>query len=164
VPEGTTLAKVVQPGDLKAVLRIPESQAKDVAIGQTASIDTRNGIVRGHVTRKDPSAQGGSVTVDVTLDDPPPPGAVPDLSVDGTVVIDHLKNVLYSGRPAFSAGSGSATVFKVVEGGKYAVRVPVELGKSSVNVIEIVRGLDVGDKIIVSDMTQYANAPRIRIK
>jgi len=164
VPEGTTLAKVVQPGDLKAVLRIPESQAKDVAIGQTASIDTRNGIVRGHVTRKDPSAQGGSVTVDVTLDDPPPPGAVPDLSVDGTVVIDHLKNVLYSGRPAFSAGSGSATVFKVVEGGKHAVRVPVELGKSSVNVIEIVRGLDVGDKIIVSDMTQYANAPRIRIK
>ena len=164
VPEGTTLAKVVQPGDLKAVLRIPESQAKDVAIGQTASIDTRNGIVRGHVTRKDPSAQGGSVTVDVTLDDPPPPGAVPDLSVDGTVVIDHLKNVLYSGRPAFSAGSGSATVFKVVEGGKYAVRVPVELGKSSVNVIEIVRGLDVGDKIIVSDMSQYANAPRIRIK
>ena len=164
VPEGTTLAKVVQPGDLKAVLRIPESQAKDVAIGQMASIDTRNGIVRGHVTRKDPSAQGGSVTVDVSLDDPPPPGAVPDLSVDGTIVIDHLKNVLYSGRPAVSAGSGSATVFKVVEGGKYAMRVPVELGKSSVNVIEIIRGLEIGDKIIVSDMSQYANAPRIRIK
>lgn len=164
VPEGTTLAKVVQPGDLKAVLRIPESQAKDVAIGQMASIDTRNGIVRGHVTRKDPSAQGGSVTVDVSLDDPPPPGAVPDLSVDGTVVIDHLKNVLYSGRPAFSAGSGTATVFKLVDDGKYAMRVPVELGKSSVNVIEIIRGLQIGDRIIVSDMSQYANAPRIRIK
>jgi multidrug efflux pump subunit AcrA (membrane-fusion protein) len=164
VPEGTTLAKVVQPGDLKAVLRIPESQAKDVAIGQIASIDTRNGIVRGHVTRKDPSAQGGSVTVDVSLDDPPPPGAVPDLSVDGTVVIDHLKNVMYSGRPAFSAGSGTATVFKLVDDGKYAMRVPVELGKSSVNVIEIIRGLEIGDRIIVSDMSQYANAPRIRIK
>ena len=164
VPEGTTLAKVVQPGDLKAVLRIPESQAKDVAIGQKASIDTRNGFVPGHVTRKDPSAQGGSVTVDVTLDGALPAGAVPDLSVDGTIVIERLTNVLYSGRPAFSAGSGSASLFKVVEGGKFAVRVPVELGKSSVNVIEIIRGLEIGDRIIVSDMSQYANVARVRIK
>jgi multidrug resistance efflux pump len=164
VPEGTTLAKVVQPGQLKAVLRIPESQAKDVAIGQKASIDTRNGFVPGHVTRKDPSAQGGSVTVDVSLDGALPAGAVPDLSVDGTIVIEKLTNVMYSGRPAFSAGSGSASLFKVTDDGKAAVRVPVVLGRSSVNVIEIVRGLDVGDKIIVSDMSQYANAPRVRIK
>jgi multidrug efflux pump subunit AcrA (membrane-fusion protein) len=164
VPEGTTLAKVVQPGQLKAVLRIPESQAKDVTIGQKASIDTRNGFVAGHVTRKDPSAQGGSVTIDVALDGALPNGAVPDLSIDGTIVIEKLNNVLYSGRPAFSAGSGSATLFKVAPGGKTAARVPVELGRSSVNVIEIVRGLDVGDKIIVSDMSQYANAAQVRIK
>lgn len=164
VPEGTTLAKVVQPGDLKAVLRIPESQAKDVAIGQKATIDTRNGLVPGHVTRKDPSAQGGSVTVDVSLDGPLPAGAVPDLSVDGTIVIERLQNVLHSGRPAFSAGSGAVSVFKVVDGGDAAIRVPVELGKSSVNIIEIVRGLEIGDRIIVSDMSQYVNATRIRIK
>ncbi len=164
VPEGTTLAKVVQPGQLKAVLRIPESQAKDVTIGQKASIDTRNGLVPGHVTRKDPSAQGGSVTVDVALDGALPPGAVPDLSIDGTVVIEKLSNVLYSGRPAFSAGSGSAALFKIVDGGKAAVRVPVQLGRSSVNVIEITRGLEIGDRIIVSDMSQYANVARVRIK
>ena len=164
VPEGTTLAKVVQPGRLKAVLRIPESQAKDVTIGQKASIDTRNGFVAGHVTRKDPSAQSGSVTVDVALDGTLPNGAVPDLSVDGTVVIEKLNNVLYSGRPAFSAGSGTATLFKVAGDGKSAVRVPVELGRSSVNVIEIVRGLAAGDRIIVSDMSQYANVARVRIK
>ena len=164
VPEGTTLAKVVQPGQLKAVLRIPESQAKDVTIGQKASVDTRNGFVAGHVMRKDPSAQGGSVTIDVALDGKLPNGAVPDLSVDGTIVIEKLNNVLYSGRPAFSAGSGSASLFKVSPDGKTATRVPVELGRSSVNVIEITRGLAVGDKIIVSDMSQYANAARVRIK
>lgn len=164
VPEGTTLAKVVQPGKLKAVLRIPESQAKDVVLGQKASIDTRNGLVAGHVSRKDPSAQGGTVTVDVVLDGALPNGAVPDLSVDGTIVIEKLTNVLFSGRPAFSSGSGSVSLFKLVDGGKAAVRVPVELGRSSVNVIEILRGLDVGDQIIVSDMSQYANVSRVRIK
>jgi HlyD family secretion protein len=164
VPEGTTLAKVVQPGQLKAVLRIPESQAKDVTIGQKASVDTRNGFVAGHVTRKDPSAQGGSVTVDVALDGTLPNGAVPDLSVDGTIVIEKLSNVLYSGRPAFSAGSGSAVLFRLAADGKTADRVPVQLGRSSVNVIEIIRGLAVGDKIIVSDMSQYANVARVRIK
>ena len=164
VPEGTTLAKIVQPGQLKAVLRIPESQAKDVTIGQKASVDTRNGFVAGHVMRKDPSAQGGSVTIDVALDGKLPNGAVPDLSVDGTIVIEKLTNVLYSGRPAFSAGSGSASLFKVSADGKTAVRVPVDLGRSSVNVIEITHGLAVGDRIIVSDMSQYANAARVRIK
>ena len=164
VPEGMTLAKVVQPGSLKAVLRIPESQAKDVSVGQKASIDTRNGIVAGHVSRKDPSAIGGSVTVDVILDGPLPSGAVPDLSVDGTIVIETLSNVRYTGRPAFSAGSGAVSLFRLIDGGKSAERVPVELGRSSVNVIEIVRGLDVGDKIIVSDMSTYANVARVRIK
>ena len=164
VPEGTTLAKVVQPGRLKAVLRIPESQAKDVAIGQKASVDTRNGFVAGHVTRKDPSAQGGSVTIDVALDGALPNGAVPDLSIDGTIVIEKLNDVLYSGRPAFSAGSGSTALFKLSPDGRTATRVQVELGRSSVNVIEIIRGLEVGDKIIVSDMSQYANAVKVRIK
>jgi len=164
VPEGTTLAKVVQPGKLKAVLRIPESQAKDVVLGQKASIDTRNGIIAGHVSRKDPSAQGGTVTVDVALDGALPNGAVPDLSVDGTIVIEKLNNVLYTGRPAFSAGSGSVSLFKLVDGGRAAIRVTVELGRSSVNVIEILRGLEVGDQIIVSDMSQYQNAARVRIK
>lgn len=164
VPEGTTLAKVVQPGSLKAVLRIPESQAKDVSVGQKASIDTRNGLVVGHVSRKDPSALGGSVTVDVTIDGPLPSGAVPDLSVDGTIVIETLSNVRYTGRPAFSAGSGAVSLFRLADGGKFADRVPVELGRSSVNVIEIVRGLEVGDKVIVSDMSTYANVARVRIK
>ena len=164
VPEGTTLAKVVQPGRLKAVLRIPESQAKDVTVGQKASIDTRNGLVVGHVSRKDPSALGGSVTVDVTIDGPLPSGAVPDLSVDGTIVIETLNNVRYTGRPAFSAGSGGVSLFRLADGGTFADRVPVELGRSSVNVIEIVRGLEVVDKIIVSDMSTYANVARVRIK
>lgn len=164
VPEGTVLAKVVQPGRLKAVLRVPESQAKDVQLGQAASIDTRNGFIPGHVSRKDPSAQGGSVTIDVTLDGPLPAGAVPDLSVDGTIQIEKLTAVLHSGRPAFTAGAGSATIFKIVDGGDAALRVPVELGRASVNLIEILRGLEAGDRIITSDMSQYVNATRVRIR
>ncbi|MBX9928223.1 MAG: HlyD family efflux transporter periplasmic adaptor subunit [Gemmatimonadaceae bacterium] len=163
VPEGTTLAKVVQPGQLKAVIRIPESQAKDVQIGLRASVDTRNGIVQGRVMRKDPSAQGGSVTIDIALEGALPKGAVPDLSVDGTVVIEKLTNVLYTGRPALVAGSGSVSLFKVEPDGKSAVRVQVELGRTSVNVIEVIRGLEPGDRIIVSDMTQYQNVTRVRI-
>ncbi|MBA3917941.1 MAG: RND transporter [Gemmatimonas sp.] len=164
VPEGTALAKVVQPGRLKAVLRIPESQAKDVQLGQTASVDTRNGLVTGRVIRKDPSAQGGSVTIDVALEGPLPAGAVPDLSVDGTIVIDKLSNVLYAGRPALSVGSGNAALFKLEADGRTAVRVPVVLGRSSVNTIEIVNGLSQGDRIILSDLGSNANAERIRIK
>lgn len=164
VPEGTALAKVVQPGRLKAVLRIPESQAKDVQLGQTAAVDTRNGLVTGRVIRKDPSAQGGSVTIDVALEGPLPAGAVPDLSVDGTIVIDKLTNVLYAGRPALSVGSGNAALFKLEADGRTAVRVPVVLGRSSVNTIEIVNGLSEGDRIILSDLGSNANAERIRIK
>jgi HlyD family secretion protein len=164
VPEGTTLARVVQPGKLKAVLRIPESQAKDVQIGQKASIDTRNGIIPGHVQRKDPGAQGGTVTIDVALDGALPSGAVPDLSVDGTIVIDKMTNVLYTGRPAFGAAGGTVSLFKLIEDGSAAVRVQVELGRSAVNSIEVVRGLAAGERVILSDMTAYAGAERVRIK
>jgi HlyD family secretion protein len=164
VPEGTVLAKVVQPGRLKAVLRVPESQAKDVQLGQSAAIDTRNGIIPGRVSRKDPSAQGGSVTIDVTLEGPLPAGAVPDLSVDGTIQIEKLTGVLYTGRPAFTAGFGAATLFKLTDGGEAAERVPVELGRTSVNLVEIIRGLEVGDRIITSDMSQYVNATKVRIR
>jgi HlyD family secretion protein len=164
VTSGTVLAKVVQPGKLKAQLRIPETQAKDVSIGQKASIDTRNGIIPGHVSRKDPSSVAGTVLVDVALDGPLPPGAVPDLSVDGTIVIEQLKNVLFTGRPASGAGTGPVGIFKVVEGGSAAVRVQVMLGRSSVNLVEIVRGLEVGDKVILSDMSQWDNVDRVRLK
>jgi multidrug resistance efflux pump len=164
VPEGTTLAKVVQPGKLKAVLRIPESQAKDVQIGQGASIDTRNGIIPGHVSRKDPSAQAGTVTIDVALDGPLPAGAVPDLSIDGTIQIEQLKNVLYTGRPASGAGTGPVGLFKVIEGGSAAIRTQVVLGRSSVTTVEIVRGLQPGDKVILSDMSPFDNVDRVRIK
>ena len=164
VPEGTTLAKVVQPGKLKAVLRIPESQAKDVVIGQPASIDTRNGIVTGHVIRKDPSAIQGTVTIDVSLDGALPAGAVPDLSVDGTIQIERLNNVLHTGRPAFGASSGQVGLFKLVDDGSYAVRVPVQLGRTSVNSVEILRGLKAGDQVILSDMSQYGAVERVRIK
>ncbi len=164
VPEGTTLAKVVQPGKLKAVLRIPESQAKDVQLGQPALIDTRNGIVKGHVMRKDPSAQGGSVTIDVALDGALPAGAVPDLSVDGTIQVDRMVNVMHTGRPSGSAGAGTMGLFRVEANGDEAIRVPVEIGRVSVNAIEILRGLAPGDRLIVSDMTPYVNVNRVRIK
>ncbi len=164
VTSGTALAKVVEPGKLKAQLRIPETQAKDVQIGQKASIDTRNGIIPGHVSRKDPSSVAGTVLVDVALDGPLPAGAVPDLSVDGTIVIEQLKNVLFTGRPASGAGTGPVGIFKVVEGGSAAVRVQVLLGRSSVNLVEVVRGLNVGDRVILSDMSQWDNVERVRLK
>jgi multidrug efflux pump subunit AcrA (membrane-fusion protein) len=164
VPEGTTLAKVVQPGKLKAVIRVPESQAKDVIVGQPALIDTRNGVVKGHVMRKDPSAQGGNVTIDVALDGALPAGAVPDLSVDGTIQVERMANVLYTGRPAGSAGAGTMGLFKLDARGDEAVRIPVSIGRVSVSAIEILDGLAPGDRLIVSDMTPFANAQRVRIR
>jgi HlyD family secretion protein len=164
VTAGSTLAKVVQPGKLKAVLRIPESQAKDVQIGQAADVDTRNGHIVGHVSRKDPSAQAGTVTVDVALDGALPAGAVPDLSIDGTITIQKLKDVLFTGRPASGAGTGPVGLFKVVENGGAAIRVQVVLGVSSVNTVEILRGLQVGDRVILSDMSQWDNVDRVRLK
>jgi multidrug efflux pump subunit AcrA (membrane-fusion protein) len=164
VTEGTTLAKVVQPGTLKAVIRIPETQAKDVQLGQAAEIDTRNGVVHGKVSRKDPSSVNGTVTVDVKMEGELPPGAVPDLSVDGTIKIAELKNVLYTGRPAYGSGTGMVGLFKLMEQGSEASRVQVALGRSSVTTVEILRGLNVGDRVILSDMSQYDNVERVRLK
>jgi HlyD family secretion protein len=164
VTEGTILAKVVQPGKLKAVLQIPETQAKDVTIGQPAAIDTRNGIIHGHVSRTDANATNGTVTVDVALDGPLPAGARPDLSVDGTIEVERLRNVLYTGRPAYGQPNSTIGMFKVTEGGHYAVRVQVQVGRTSVNAIEIIRGLDKGDLVILSDMSQYDNVDRVKIK
>lgn len=162
---GATLAKVVPtPQRLKAVLRIPETQAKDLAIGQKASIDTRNGIAAGHVTRMDPASINGTVTVDVALDGTLPAGARPDLSVDGVIEIARLKNVLYTGRPAYGQSDATIGIFKLVEGGRYAQRVSVRLGRTSVNSVEIKDGLAPGDVVILSDMSRWDNVDRVRIK
>jgi HlyD family secretion protein len=161
---GATLAKVVQPEKLKAVLRIPETQAKDVAIGQTAAIDTRNGIVKGRVIRMDPASQNGTVTVDVTLEGQLPRGARPDLSVDGTIEIERLDNVLHVGRPAYGQANATVGIFRLVKGSNEAERVRVELGRSSVNSIEIVRGLAPGDVVILSDMSRWDAVDRVRVK
>ena len=164
VMAGTLLAKVVQPGKLKAVLQIPETQAKDVAIGQQAAIDTRNGIIAGHVVRFDPNAQNGTVAVDVALDGALTPAARPDLSVDGTIEFERLKNVLYTGRPAYGQPNSTIGIFKISDDGRYASRIPVQVGRSSVNTIEIVRGLAVRDSVILSDMSQWDNVDRVRLK
>lgn len=165
VQSGMTVARVVQPGNLKAVLRIPESQAKDVQIGQPAAVDTRTGgVLQGRVSRKDAAAQGGTVTVDVVFEALLPAGAVPDMNVDGTIQTDQLTDVLYTGRPVTGAATGTVGLFKIVDDGRYAVRVPVQLGRSSVNTIEIITGLQVGDRVFLSDMSQYDNVDRVRVK
>ena len=164
VNSGATLAKVVQPTRLKAVLRIPETQAKDIVVGQRASIDTRNGIIPGRVIRMDPSAQNGTVAVDIALEGQLPRGARPDLSVDGTVDIERLKDVLYVGRPAYGQAESSVGLFKLAPGGREASRVNVQLGRSSASTIQVVQGLQPGDIVILSDMSQYENADRVRIK
>ena len=161
---GTNLAKVAQPGRLKAVLHIPETQAKDIQIGQLASIDTRNGIIPGHVIRIDPGAVNGTVEVDVGLDGVLPKGARPDLSVDGTIELDRLKNVLYVGRPAYGEPESTVGIFKLTDGGKEAQRVNVKLGRASVNMVEIVQGLNAGDKIITSDMSGSDTQSRVRLQ
>ncbi len=164
VTPGTNLARVADPKKLKAEIKIAETQAKDVTIGQKATIDTRNGVVNGHVSRIDPSVQNGTVTVDVTITDPLPQGARPDLSVDGTVTLENLKDVLYVGRPVHGQADSTIGIFKIIDDGSEAVRVNVKLGRSSVNTIEVVEGLKVGDKVILSDMSQWDNYDRIRLK
>ena len=166
VTPGTNLARVADPNKLKAEIKIPETQAKDVRIGQKATIDTRNGIVDGHVSRIDPSVQNGTVTVDVSVDKPFPPGsgARADLSVDGTIELENLKDVLYVGRPVNGQADSTIGIFKLVGDGSEAVRVNVKLGRSSVNMIEIRDGLKVGDKVILSDMSQWDAFDRIRLK
>lgn len=163
VKPGDVLAKVAQPWKLMARLQIAETQAKDILVGQRAQIDTRSGIVPAHVTRVDGSIVNGTRTVDCKLDGPLPAGAVPDLSVDGTVEIERLSNVLYVGRPVFAQPNSRATLFKIDEDGKGAVRVPVEFGRAAVNAIEVVEGLKAGDRIILSDMAAQDQYSRLRI-
>jgi HlyD family secretion protein len=161
--QGTILAKVVQPENLKAELKIPETQAKDIVVGQKAEIDTHNGVVEGTVSRIDPAVLAGTVTVDVKLDGAPPKGSRPDLSVDGTITLERLDNVLYVGRPAFGQEKSTVGMFKIDADGKTATRTPVEMGRSSVNTIEIIRGLKEGDQVILSDMSRYDNQDRIKL-
>ena len=163
VAPGTILAKMAQPNKLKATLKISETQVKDVAIGQMASIDTRNGIIPGHVSRIDPAAVNGTVDVDVTLDGPLPPGARPDLSVDGTITLERLSEVVYVGRPVVGQPGAKISLFKLDADGKEAQRVPVTLGRDSVNNIEVVDGLKVGDQVILSDMSSQDAYNRIRL-
>ena len=166
VVPGANLARVADPKRLKAEIKIAETQAKDIVIGQKASIDTRNGIVAGHVGRIDPSVVNGTVTVDVYMDEPFPPqsGARPDLSVDGTITLENLKDVLYVGRPVHGQSDSTISLFKLVDDGSEAVRVNVKLGRSSVNTVEILDGLKVGDKVILSDMSQWDNVDRVQLR
>jgi multidrug efflux pump subunit AcrA (membrane-fusion protein) len=164
---GQTLATVAQPGKLKAVRRVPETQAKDVSLGQKVDIDTRagggggnSGIVKGHVSRVDPAAINGTVTVEVLFDEEAPKGARSDLSVDGVIEIERLDNVLFVQRPAYGQAESTVGLFKLDPGGKTASRVNVKLGRSSVSTIEIVSGLQPKDKVIVSDMSHRDNVAR----
>lgn len=164
VTPGTNLARVANPKRLKAEIKIAETQAKDVAVGQVATIDTRNGLVKGQVSRIDPSVQNGTVTVDAEISDPLPQGARPDLSVDGTIEIENLKDVLFMGRPVHGQSDNTIGLFKVVDGGAEAVRINVKLGKSSVNTVEVLQGLNPGDNVIFSDMSAWDAFDRIRLR
>jgi HlyD family secretion protein len=163
VPVGTILAKVADPTRLKAELKIAETQMKDIALNQPAEIDTRNGIVPGHVVRMDPAAQNGTVTVDVMLDGPLPPGSRPELSVDGTIELARLREVVYVGRPVFGQPNSTVGLFRIDPDGKGATRVNVKFGRASVNTIEVINGLRVGDRVILSDMSQWDSQPRVRL-
>jgi HlyD family secretion protein len=160
---GAMLAKVVQPDHLIAELKVAETQARDVQIGQPAAVDTHNGTVAGTVMRVDPAVQNGTVTVDVKLSGELPKGARPDLSVDGTIDLERLDNVLYVGRPAFGQESSTISLFKVDPDNKGAVRVPVKVGRASVNSIQVIEGLHEGDTVILSDMSRNDNTDRIRL-
>ena len=161
---GANIARIANPEKLKAEIKIAETQARDIQFDQRAVIDTRNGTVAGHVIRIDPAVQNGTVTVDVKLDAPLPRGARPDLSVDGTITLERLEDVLYVGRPVNGQAESQVGLFKVVDGGQRAVRVPVKLGRTSVTSIEVTHGLEVGDQIILSDMSQYDGHEQIRLK
>jgi HlyD family secretion protein len=160
---GTNLARVAEPGRLKAEVRIAETQARDVVIGQVAAIDTRNGIIPGKVSRIDPAVQNGTVTVDVALEGDLPKGARPDLSVDGTIELERLENVLFVGRPAFGGEQTTLGLFRLEQGGGGAKRVQVKVGRSSVNTVEILDGLNEGDQVILSDMSAWDAFDRVRL-
>jgi len=163
VQPGTNIARVADPSKLKAEIRIAETQARDIAFGQIAQIDTRNGIVEGRVARIDPAVQNGTVLVDVTIVNELPRGARPDLSVDGTIELERLNDVIYVGRPAFGQEKSTVGIFKLSADTNDAVRTQVQLGRSSVNTIEILSGLQPGDKVILSDMSQWDSNDRIRL-
>jgi len=164
VAPGEKLARVANPSRLKAEIKIAETQAKDVQLGQKATVDTRFGIVEGRVARIDPSVINGTRTVDVTLPGELPKGAVPDLSVDGTIELEQMNDVVYMGRPAFGQEQSTIGLFKILEDGATAERVQVKLGRNSVNTVEVLSGLKVGDQVILSDMSAYDAYDRIRLK
>jgi RND family efflux transporter MFP subunit len=163
VTAGTSVAEVIQLDKLKAALQIAETQARDIQIGQPASIDTHNGVIPGHVTRIDPSVVNGTRTVDVDLDGPLPPGAVPQLSVDGTIDLERMTDVVYVGRPALGNENSTVTLFKIDADGKGATRVPVKVGRASVNDIQVIEGLREGDQVILSDMSRWDSVDRIKL-
>jgi HlyD family secretion protein len=163
VKPGDNLARVADPSKLKAQIKIAETQAKDIQPNQQAVIDTRNGVVKGHVKRIDPAVEQGTVTVDVAFDEELPKGARPDLSVDGTIELERLDNVVFVGRPAFGQENNTVGMFKLVPGSNEATRTPVKLGKSSVNTIEILSGLNPGDQVILSDTSAWDSHERIRL-
>ena len=163
VNPGFNLARVADPTKLKAEIRVAETRAKDIVIGLPAEVDTRNGVVAGHVARIDPAVQNGTVTVDVVITGEMPKGARPDLSVDGTIELERLPDVVYVGRPAFGQESSQVGIFKLDAEGNYATRIQVKLGRSSVNTIEIVNGLVPGDRVILSDMSQWDSNDRIKL-
>jgi HlyD family secretion protein len=160
---GAPIACVADPTKLKAAIKIAETQAQDIQLEQSAEIDTRNGVVPGHVIRIDPAVEDGTVTVDVALDAVLPKGARPDLSVDGTIRLERLENVLYVGRPVQGQPDSKVGLFKLVESGHAAMRVPVSLGRSSVSTVEIVDGLQAGDQVILSDMSQWDGHDRVQL-
>ena len=164
VAPGQNLARVADPGRLKAELRIPETQARDVEVGQPAQIDTRNGVVSGRVSRKDPAATNGTVTIDVSFTEPLPRGAVPDLSVDGTIQLERLESALQVGRPAFGQEQSTIALFRIVDADGNAERVQVRVGRSAVNTIEITSGLNEGDQVVLSDMSAWDAVDRVRLR
>jgi RND family efflux transporter MFP subunit len=164
VQPGAMLAKVVEPNHLMATLKIAETQARDVRDGEPTAIDTHNGIITGTVTRVDPAVQNGTVTVDVKLTGELPAGARPDLSVDGTIDLERLDNILYVGRPAFGQENSTISLFKLDADGKEASRVPVKVGRESVNSIQVFEGLREGDTVILSDMSRWDKTDRIRLE
>jgi HlyD family secretion protein len=164
VNPGTTLAIVVQPGALRAALRVPETQARDIVVGLEANVDTRNGIVPGRVVRIDPASQAGTVGVDVALEGELPPGARPDLSVDATIVISRLDNVLYVGRPNIGNANATVGLYRIAADGRSADRVRVRFGQSSVNSIQVLEGLNAGDAVILSEMSAWDNYERVRLQ
>jgi HlyD family secretion protein len=164
VGPGTNLARVADQAHLKAVLKIAETQAKDIVIGQTASVDTRNGIIAGRVSRIDPAVQNGTVTVDVALQGELPKGARPDLSVDGTIELERLENILYVGRPTYGQEQSVISLFKLDDDAVTFSRTKVSIGKTSVNTVEVKSGLKEGDQVILSDMSQYDAFERVRLK